>query len=60
MAEVHPSKVKVNIEDISTKQRNAILSIISDIDFTPVEISELIVEMGGKEEPGEAEEKTDL
>lgn len=58
MTEIKPSRIQVKLEDVSIKQRNAILSIIKDIGFTPMEISELVVKISDEEQSDRIEEKS--
>lgn len=56
MSEIRPSRIQVKLEELSTKQRNIILSVIKDIEFTPMEISELVIKISDEEISGGTKE----
>ncbi|MBN1289880.1 MAG: hypothetical protein JXA49_09625 [Actinobacteria bacterium] len=55
MESVAPSNIKLDFESLSTKQKNAILSIVKDIGFTPMEIGELVIKINVMDESLEPE-----
>lgn len=42
---ISPSRISIEIGELSSKQRNAVLGLIKDMGFTPEEIREVVVEL---------------
>ena len=46
---VSPGRVIIELSELSSKKRNAILGLVEDLGFTPEEIREVVVRLPGND-----------
>ena len=56
---VSPGRIIIELDELSSKKRNAVLGLVKDMGFTPEEIREVVVRLPGHDS-GSAGEVTAL
>lgn len=57
MQSLSPSRIYINIEELSSKQRNAVHGLIKDLGFTTDEVKEVVVVIQESGGPDKVEEE---